>query len=191
LVTNPSGNVFPEELLLDKVSVTEDDYIVIRYSNLVEGDNLIMDENHLDEMRDYLSVIHDEFQILYNADEDDGFAVDIEYKVTSEGQLIIKQARPWASYWSDLGSGTVDPNRNIDVNCFPNPVQDYLNIYCDCNLSSITVLNIHGQQVLENQLKSYSFGSQINLIHLTQGLYLVNGFDVRGNVLFTRKFIKK
>ena len=30
--------------------------------------------------------------------------MDIEYKVTEEDQLIIKQARPWVSFWADINS---------------------------------------------------------------------------------------
>jgi len=64
LVTNPNGLSFPEEILLDKVSVTEDDYLVLRYSNLVMDGELVMEEYHLDEMRTFLNVIHDELSKL-------------------------------------------------------------------------------------------------------------------------------
>ena len=53
-------------------------------------------------MRDYLSVIHDEFAILYDVEGIEGFGMDIEYKVTADDQLVIKQARPWVSFWADI-----------------------------------------------------------------------------------------
>ena len=53
-------------------------------------------------MRDYLSVIHDEFAVLYDVEGIEGFGMDIEYKVTANNQLVIKQARPWVSFWADI-----------------------------------------------------------------------------------------
>ena len=79
-------------------------YLVLRLSNLVNPGELVMDIVYLDQMREYLSIIHDEFAILYDVVGADGFAMDIEYKVTEEGQLIIKQARPWVSFWADITS---------------------------------------------------------------------------------------
>ncbi|MBL6729767.1 MAG: hypothetical protein ISP74_02550 [Bacteroidia bacterium] len=49
-------------------------------------------------MRDYLSVIHDEFAILYDVVGIEGFGMDIEYKITADDQLFIKQARRWVSF---------------------------------------------------------------------------------------------
>ena len=57
-----------------------------------------MDVEYLDQMREYLSVIHDEFEILYDVVGAEGFGMDIEYKVTAQDQLAIKQARPWVSF---------------------------------------------------------------------------------------------
>lgn len=100
LVTNPDANVVPEEMLLNQDPA--EGYTVLRYSNLVPFGELVMDESYLDLMRDYLGVIHDEFAILYDLVGVDGFGMDIEYKVTSEDQLVIKQARPWVSFWADI-----------------------------------------------------------------------------------------
>ena len=38
-------------------------------------------------MRDFLTVIHDEFANLYDVVGAEGFGMDIEYKVTAEDQL--------------------------------------------------------------------------------------------------------
>ena len=61
-----------------------------------------MDQAYLNQMRDFLTVIHDEFATLYDVEGAEGFAMDIEYKVTAQDQLIIKQARPWVSFWADI-----------------------------------------------------------------------------------------
>ena len=76
-----------------------------------------MDEEYLNQMRDYLSVIHDEFAILYDVVGQEDFAMDIEYKVTAQNQLAIKQARPWVSFWADI-NGDFD----LAVQAITNPV---------------------------------------------------------------------
>jgi len=102
LITNPDANSIPEELLL---SIDPDDgYYVVRNSNLVPNGQLVMGENYLNQMREYLTVIHEEFEVLYNVVGAEGFGMDIEYKVTAEDQLIIKQARPWVSFWADINA---------------------------------------------------------------------------------------
>ncbi len=100
LITNPDPNAIPEEILLHQ-DPTEG-YTLLRESNLVLPGQLVMEEAYLDQMRDYLGVIHDEFAILYNVVGAEGFGMDIEYKITAEDQLIIKQARPWVSFWADI-----------------------------------------------------------------------------------------
>ncbi len=102
LVTNPDANVIPEEILLNQDPA--EGFFVLRYSNLVGEEELVMEEVYLDQLRDYLSVIHDEFAILYDVVGAEGFGMDIEYKVTAEDQFIIKQARPWVSFWSEIKS---------------------------------------------------------------------------------------
>ncbi len=102
LITNPDANSIPEEILLNEDP--NEGYTILRNSNLVPIGELVMGEEYLDLMRNYLKVIHDEFAILYNVEGVDGFGMDIEYKVTAEDQLIIKQARPWVSFWADIKS---------------------------------------------------------------------------------------
>ena len=102
LITNPDPNSAPEEILLYRDPSQSGGYLVLRLSNLVNAGELIMDEEYLNQMRDYLTVIHDEFATLYGVAEQEDFAMDIEYKVTAQNQLAIKQARPWVSFWADI-----------------------------------------------------------------------------------------
>ena len=104
MITNPEAKSVPEEILLYEDPNQGGGYLVLRLSNLVNPGELVMDQVYLDQMREYLSIIHDEFAILYDVVGAEGFAMDIEYKVTEEGQLIIKQARPWVSFWADITS---------------------------------------------------------------------------------------
>jgi len=100
LITNPDANSIPEEILLNQDPA--EGYTVLRESNLVTPGELVMDEIYLDQMREYLGVIHDEFEVLYDVVGAEGFGMDIEYKVTAQDQLIIKQARPWVSFWAEI-----------------------------------------------------------------------------------------
>ena len=190
LVTNPNAMTIPEEILLDRISVTEDDYIVIRESNLVVGDELIMTENYLDEMRDYLGTIHDEFQILYEAEESETFAMDIEYKITSTGQLSIKQARPWASFWSE--SDIISTSQNdqlIEMKFYPNPVREQLNIYCDCYNLNVILSSLTGQKVFEKTIDNSNI--QIPMKALQKGMYILTGINREGKIVFSRKILKE
>ena len=90
LVTNPQAHSVPEELLLDKQGPH-----VLATSNQVSRGRLIMSEAQLQQLRRHLSVIHDHFEKLYNPSPGDPFAMEIEFKITSENILAIKQARPW------------------------------------------------------------------------------------------------
>jgi hypothetical protein len=47
------------------------------------------------ELADRLSTIQSHFRNLYNAWFDPAFAMEIEFKITKDNQLFIKQARPW------------------------------------------------------------------------------------------------
>lgn len=115
LITNPDPNSVPEEILLYEDPEEGAGYLVLRLSNLVDPGELVMDQEYLDEMRDNLSIIHDEFATLYDVEGIDGFAMDIEYKVTAQDQLAIKQARPWVSFWADInGDYDLGVSRIID-----------------------------------------------------------------------------
>ena len=104
LITNPDPNSVPEEILLYEDPLQGGGYLVLRLSNLVNPGELVMDQVYLDQLREFLAVIHDEFSILYGVEGAEGFGVDIEYKVTAQDQLIIKQARPWVSFWANVNA---------------------------------------------------------------------------------------
>ncbi len=94
LVTNPDADSIPEELLLNWWRPS--DYKVMRKSNQLRGDKLIMTEGQLEQMNRYLGKIHSKFSKLYGTTlEDTKFAMEIEFKITKDGTLSIKQARPW------------------------------------------------------------------------------------------------
>ena len=91
MVTNPDAFSVPEEILLQGTGA----YHVLARSNLAPRGQLLMSDAQLDQLRRHLEVIHSHFEGLYDPVVDEPFAVEIEFKITSEDVLSIKQARPW------------------------------------------------------------------------------------------------
>lgn len=93
LVTNPEEESVPEEILLSPGSARDD--VFVTASNRVPDDETILSAVHRDELRAYLRMIHSGFSGFYDVEGSDQFAIEIEFKITAQGQLAIKQARPW------------------------------------------------------------------------------------------------
>ena len=105
LVTNPDALSIPEEMILVSPANTGGEDFVVRFSNLVANGERIMSDQQIDQLRAHLYTIETEFRILYDAAGDEDFAMEIEFKITSENILAIKQARPWiVSYITDASS---------------------------------------------------------------------------------------
>ena len=90
LVTNPDAHSVPEEVLL-----RQNGHNVLATSNQVEPGQLLMSDDQMSQLRQHLTVIHEEFKKLYNPAPGEPFAMEIEFKITSVDILAIKQARPW------------------------------------------------------------------------------------------------
>jgi hypothetical protein len=94
LVTNPEAASIPEEILLGWWP--GDGFEVMQSSNRTREGERILANEHLDLLRKCLTRIHARFAKLYGVDrEAPGFAMEIEFKITRDGTLGIKQARPW------------------------------------------------------------------------------------------------
>ena len=100
LVTNPEAHSVPEELLLRSLG----NYTILATSNLVEPGQLLMSDDQLRQLRAHLEVIHDHFKGLYDPAPGEPFAMEIEFKITSDNVLAIKQARPWVFSAAPPGS---------------------------------------------------------------------------------------
>jgi hypothetical protein len=93
LVTNPSGDALSEELLLNPTRASRD--VVVQRSSRVAGGGALLDVAQINLLRRSLGVIHSSFAQLYEVPAGARFAMEVEFKVTAEGALQIKQARPW------------------------------------------------------------------------------------------------
>ena len=91
LVTNPEANSVPEAVLLHP----DGTYTVAAFSNQAPRGQLLMTSDQLTQLRTRLDAIHEKFEELYGVEEDERFAMEIEFKITSDNVLAIKQARPW------------------------------------------------------------------------------------------------
>lgn len=112
LVTNPEANSVPEELLLSKTGTGDDLFVVLALSNLVPPGELLMTHGQLDQLRRHLGTIHSHFERLYGPAAGGPFAIEIEFKITKENILAIKQARPWVFGPANEGG---DPSPDEDL----------------------------------------------------------------------------
>ena len=95
LVTNPEAQSIPEEILLDWWD--SNNYRIITTSNRTAEGARILKDAYLRQLSFYLGTIHNKFSRLYTStSRTNDFAMEIEFKITSEGKLAVKQARPWA-----------------------------------------------------------------------------------------------
>jgi hypothetical protein len=93
LVTNPDAESVPEELLLSPRNPGRDR--LLQRSSRADGDAPLLSARHRSVLRRCMRTLHAHFARLYGREGDDAFAMEIEFKVTRQGKLLIKQARPW------------------------------------------------------------------------------------------------
>ncbi len=105
LVTNPDAHSVPEEILLD----LSGSYTTLVTSNQVAGGQLLMSDAQIGQLSRHLQDIHDHFEGLYNPGPDEPFAMEIEFKITSDDVLSIKQARPWVFDATNAGPPQEEP----------------------------------------------------------------------------------
>ncbi|MEE9126098.1 MAG: PEP/pyruvate-binding domain-containing protein, partial [Planctomycetota bacterium] len=92
MITNPEAQSIPEEVILHPSETGQDR--IVRYSNRVEGEKQILTPAQRNELATRLGTIQRKFCELYGRSPR-AFAMEIEFKITAEGKLAIKQARPW------------------------------------------------------------------------------------------------
>jgi len=193
LITNPDTNAHPEEILLDRTSVSSNDYIVIQRSNLIPSDSVILTEDQLDKMREFLGTIHTKFKEFYKAEGQSEFAMDIEYKITSDNQLAIKQARPWVSYVLDNKDGSIIMAPTFDITAYPNPAEHCINLECmDCNIAGLSISDLSGKIVKQKTIANQnSLSIHIGIEDLPMGLYILNVYKENNQLIGTVKFLKQ
>lgn len=175
LVTNPEGFSIPEEILLKKNGSGALGYEIIRRSNLLPNNEQVMTVPYLDELREYMDVIHEEFAVLYGAENNDRFSMDIEYKIDSSGQLVIKQARPWIGFLE--ASSTTDPGpERLVIKVFPNPADDQVTAVFSEDLPvglTLEVYDVLGRQTLTRPIVQRTNQVSFSVAGYLPGVYLL------------------
>jgi len=98
LVTNPAAGSIPEEFLIAKLAGYTHEIQYIRFSNQVPAGQTILSKAQALELKDQMDLLHYHFRSMYGVPSGDlNWAMEIEFKVTAEGTLAIKQARPWVN----------------------------------------------------------------------------------------------
>ncbi len=97
LVTNPQELSIPDEFLVaDLAGVERYEIQYIRHSNLTADGGHVLTKAQIFELADVMGQIQAYFRYLYGLHgRDPDFAMDIEFKITADGRLNVKQARPW------------------------------------------------------------------------------------------------
>jgi hypothetical protein len=92
LVTNPEDESIPDEFLAwffrDEMEIQ-----YARQSNRVVEGETVLSDSQIDALVDALAEAHIHFEQLYDIGE---FALDVEFKITHDDKLVLKQARPWS-----------------------------------------------------------------------------------------------
>lgn len=90
LVTNPEGEATPEEILTnpDGSEIT-----YLRGSNRVPEGDQVLNRSRVRQLARHMKKIRDHFKDFYGGGLT--FAMEIEFKISEDNQIVIKQARPW------------------------------------------------------------------------------------------------
>ena len=105
LVTNPEAHSVPEEILLGEYG-----YDVLATSNQAPPGQLLMSDDQMAQLYDRLTVVHEKFEELYSPAPGERFAMEVEFKITSDDILAVKQARPWV-FSEPTSAAAPKPNR--------------------------------------------------------------------------------
>jgi pyruvate,water dikinase len=96
LVTNPDPNATPDELLISAIGEHgEYETQHIRHSTLTQDRKPVLSAEQVTTLTAALATIQERFRVVYAKQDDEGFAMDVEFKFGAGGGLVVKQARPW------------------------------------------------------------------------------------------------
>ena len=95
--------------------------------------------------------------------------------------------------WVDITT-TIIENRTVfkGLNIYPNPTSGKLTISLEeGTASSVTIYNMHGQEVISKSIEPNSGEIQLSLGHLPPALYLVHILSDSGNIVTQQKVVKE
>ncbi len=98
LVTNPEDGATPDALVVGNYGFNgepEIQYEARTNQALPAGRKAVLTDGEVKALFKSMKVIQDHFKKLYGKENDPNFSIECEFKITSDGKLLIKQARPW------------------------------------------------------------------------------------------------
>ena len=95
LVTNPEAGSIPEEYLIARLAGFSDEIQYIRFSNQLPDNQTVLTRSQALDLKAKMNLVHSHFLSRYNPPDPSTWAMEVEFKITEEGNLLIKQARPW------------------------------------------------------------------------------------------------
>ncbi len=96
LVTNPDGGATPDALVVGNYGFNNEPEIQYEQKTnqpLPPGRTHVLTDGEVKALFKAMKVVQEHFKGLYGGDEN--FNIESEFKITSDGKLLIKQARPW------------------------------------------------------------------------------------------------
>ncbi|MBI5496808.1 MAG: hypothetical protein HY904_17475 [Deltaproteobacteria bacterium] len=99
LVTNPDGGVTPDAVVVGNYGIDtfepEIQYEANTNQRIPNGRKHVLTDGEIRALFKAMKVIQEHFARLYHREGDPTFNIECEFKITKEGKLLIKQARPW------------------------------------------------------------------------------------------------
>jgi len=92
------------------------------------------------------------------------------------------------SFFEDLSLSNETYNGEVQTLIFPNPAASYFRVKSDEIISSVTIFDIVGKPVLDQNTKGSDI--MVNISHLNRGMYIVRIRGEQGQILKTQRLRK-
>lgn len=117
-----------------------------------------------------------------SADADSVQVIFRHHNCTDQNILLLDDVK----IFNTLGLTEV---ATVEVNAFPNPVLDVLNINLKENISSVNIISTEGKLISSNDVNNLN-ATSVNVSELISGVYMYQVTTTNGSVI-TNKFVKK
>ena len=90
-----------------------------------------------------------------------------------------------------MANAVDDAEAIVPVQVSPNPFKNHLNINCDCDLEmQVELYNMVGKKIMTQTIYFHQGNAALTINNLTPGIYILIGFDDKGNKVFSEKLIR-
>ncbi len=182
---NSSGNQLPEPVLLSTNDVNDEAYesVFVRIENTAcTNDNVGFGMWEINDGSGP-TLVHNNDSYAYTATMGEHYNVQGVLNYTfSEWKIELRIADDVTIY------NTIKPVVTGEIELYPNPVNTILSVNTDHNIKEISIFNILGEQVLQEQPSDSKINIDVN--NFVPGVYMLNIVNENGTVSL-HKFIKE